>query len=332
MPRKYAIMYSMNSMQNDNAKTLQKYLEGAKALEWDKYTLEQLGSSLRAKKAAYEKRKSASEKTLAQLRSENDRLSSMSGSYKKHEYIRSSFKSGFCFDGGAYLVVFFIWAAYTGFLGLMGVNHDLKILMIPLYIAQALMRACGNVLGLVIHLFALPLVFYLLISLAIELRSKAKFDREQDERAASFDAAERQKESESKAEWNSRIVENTGRIAELEKEISDIEGVILPGLDAEIQKNAGALAKAQSSLEKYYSPDILHLKYRGLVPVTTISEYFDTGRCEALTGHEGAYNLYESEYRLNMINAQLNTIQQQLAHISAQNASIQNAVDRKSVV
>ena len=139
-------------------------------------------------------------------------------------------------------------------------------------------------------------------------------------------------ESEKKQLLESKNEEQSGsksaelEVAELEKEISDTENVILPELDAELSKNGDALAGAADALEKYYAPGILHMKYRGLVPVTTISEYFDTGRCETLTGHEGAYNLYESEYRMNMINAQLNTIQQQLAHISAQNASIQSAI------
>lgn len=39
----------------------------------------------------------------------------------------------------------------------------------------------------------------------------------------------------------------------------------------------------------------LHPKYQGLIPIAIIYGYFDTGRCDKLEGHEGAYNLYEDE-------------------------------------
>jgi len=38
-----------------------------------------------------------------------------------------------------------------------------------------------------------------------------------------------------------------------------------------------------------------------LTAVTQIHEYFSVGRCSELTGHAGAYNLYESELRQNII-------------------------------
>ena len=313
-------------MGKTNAVLLKQYLAGAKELEWDKYTLEQLKDGLAAKKDAYTRKKTADVRSLEQLRAENESLQSKISGYKKNEYDKIRYKFNLGFDGSGYLVVFFIWAAVTGFLGLLGVNKDLKILMIPLYIAQALIRAFGNIPGMIVHLFVLPALFYLIFLVICELIGKSKHDRQQEERAAQYAAKEQQKEEESKDGWNRKLEENNVRIAELEKEISDTENVILPELDAELSKNGDALAGAADALEKYYAPGILHMKYRGLVPVTTISEYFDTGRCETLTGHEGAYNLYESEYRMNMINAQLNTIQQQLAHISAQNASIQSAI------
>ncbi|MBR3861901.1 MAG: hypothetical protein IKM84_08495 [Oscillospiraceae bacterium] len=72
-----------------------------------------------------------------------------------------------------------------------------------------------------------------------------------------------------------------------------------------LQKSKGALAKA-------YSYDIIHPKYRNLVAVYTMYEYFQAGRCSVLTGHEGAYNLYENESRQNHIISMLGQINERL--------------------
>ena len=39
----------------------------------------------------------------------------------------------------------------------------------------------------------------------------------------------------------------------------------------------------------------LHNNYRNLVAVIRLLEYFDSGRCVALTGPSGAYNIFEDE-------------------------------------
>jgi hypothetical protein len=43
-----------------------------------------------------------------------------------------------------------------------------------------------------------------------------------------------------------------------------------------------------------------------------MAEYLDSGRCSALEGPDGAYNLYESELRQNYIISKLDTIINQL--------------------
>ena len=54
-------------------------------------------------------------------------------------------------------------------------------------------------------------------------------------------------------------------------------------------------------LQDYYDLNIIHKSYRNFIPICSIYGYIDTGRCFTLTGHEGAYNLYETERRLNLI-------------------------------
>jgi hypothetical protein len=73
---------------------------------------------------------------------------------------------------------------------------------------------------------------------------------------------------------------------------------------------------AAALLKRYYDMGFIYPKYRGLVPICTIYEYLDSGRCFSLLGHEGAYNLYESELRMNMIVTKLDDIADRLDDIS----------------
>ncbi len=73
--------------------------------------------------------------------------------------------------------------------------------------------------------------------------------------------------------------------------------------------------QTQTVLEKYYSPDVIFPKYRNLPALTSIYEYLTSGRCEELTGPNGAYNLYETELRQNTVISQLNTIISNLEQI-----------------
>ena len=73
--------------------------------------------------------------------------------------------------------------------------------------------------------------------------------------------------------------------------------------------------KCKKTLDILYQLDVVHVKYRGFVTITMLYEYFDTGRCDSLTGHEGAYNIYENEIRMNLIIAKLDDVIKQLETI-----------------
>ncbi len=60
-------------------------------------------------------------------------------------------------------------------------------------------------------------------------------------------------------------------------------------------------------LEKLYNLDVIFPKYRHMVAITTILEYFQSRRCAQLSGHEGAYNLYEYEETQKIIIGKLDT-------------------------
>lgn len=72
----------------------------------------------------------------------------------------------------------------------------------------------------------------------------------------------------------------------------------------DIQKKIGGISE---TLENFYSLDIIHPKYRNMITVIRLLEYFDSGRCTALTGAGGAYNKYEEEIRQDAIISKLDT-------------------------
>lgn len=76
----------------------------------------------------------------------------------------------------------------------------------------------------------------------------------------------------------------------------------------EIQNCEMRQSATRDVLKKYYDLGFLYQKYQKLVAVSTIYEYFESGRCFSLVGHEGAYNLYESELRMNIIIEKLDDI------------------------
>lgn len=68
------------------------------------------------------------------------------------------------------------------------------------------------------------------------------------------------------------------------------------------------LYETKRALKKLYETDIIFPKYRDMVAMCTMYEYFASGRCSQLTGSDGAYNLYEAELRQNLIINRLDTI------------------------
>ncbi len=68
------------------------------------------------------------------------------------------------------------------------------------------------------------------------------------------------------------------------------------------------LRETEKVLDKLYGLNVIYRKYRDLVAVTTIQEYFESGRCSSLYGFTGAYNIYENEVRQNTIISRLEDI------------------------
>lgn len=81
------------------------------------------------------------------------------------------------------------------------------------------------------------------------------------------------------------------------------------------------------TLHKLYSLNILYPKYRNFVAVASFYEYFASGRCTTLEGHEGAYNIFENEIRLNAIMYKLDDVINHLEEIQHNQYAIYNAIN-----
>lgn len=93
------------------------------------------------------------------------------------------------------------------------------------------------------------------------------------------------------------------------------------------------IAQAEELLEKLYHArnelyayDIVFIKYRNLVAISTFYEYIMSGRCETLEGASGAYNIYENEIRMNTVISQLSDVVASLEEIKNNQFMIYSAI------
>lgn len=86
-------------------------------------------------------------------------------------------------------------------------------------------------------------------------------------------------------------------------------------LQKEIDEAEQLLKKFFETRNALYAYNVVFPKYRNIVALSTFCEYLVTGRCSALDGANGAYNLYESECRADMIISQLNVVIESLEQI-----------------
>lgn len=95
-----------------------------------------------------------------------------------------------------------------------------------------------------------------------------------------------------------------------------------------IQRMQTQLDETRNVLEQYYSLDIIFPKYRNLIAICSFYEYFLSGRCEALAGHEGAYNIFENEARLDRICTKLDEVVQRLDEIKTNQYMLYDVIQK----
>ncbi|MBQ3356885.1 MAG: hypothetical protein IJG45_07240 [Oscillospiraceae bacterium] len=119
----------------------------------------------------------------------------------------------------------------------------------------------------------------------------------------------KKKQRELNADYEKRVTADNSRLA---KESAQKTRFIM--LRNELR------AQHQKTLEtraRFYDVNVIYPKYRNIMAICSFYDYFMSGRCTELTGHEGAYNLYESELQLKIISDKLDEIKDKLDEIKA---------------
>lgn len=83
-------------------------------------------------------------------------------------------------------------------------------------------------------------------------------------------------------------------------------------------------------LRLYYNKNIIYSKYRNLIAVSSFCEYFESGRCNTLEGHEGAYNIFENEIRQNLIIQKLDDVIEHLERIENNQYMLYSAIQESN--
>lgn len=109
------------------------------------------------------------------------------------------------------------------------------------------------------------------------------------------------------------------------------EKALIPGYRKTENLYSQNIASCKKALDQLYSLDIIFPKYRNFIAISQIYEYYMSGRCTELEGHEGAYNIYENEVRQNIIIIQLNNVLNQLEQIKQNQYLIYQAIQEANL-
>lgn len=110
------------------------------------------------------------------------------------------------------------------------------------------------------------------------------------------------------------IINKKSKLCENNDIISN-ECIICSILQQEITEAEDILKKLYLCRNQLYGYDIIYMKYRDAVALSSFYEYFESGRCNTLEGTNGAYSIYENECRSNLIISQLSNVIDSLEEI-----------------
>jgi hypothetical protein len=80
-------------------------------------------------------------------------------------------------------------------------------------------------------------------------------------------------------------------------EMREQNNTSIAALNDEDKRIQDIITQTEEALERLYQKDIIYIKYREFVVITSFYEYIASERCDSLGGRDGAYNLYEMELR-----------------------------------
>lgn len=115
-----------------------------------------------------------------------------------------------------------------------------------------------------------------------------------------------------------------------DEERVNLEQIRKESLQADLKTMNATLSKTKNCLKKIYNKGVLYSKYRNYACICSLYEYFDSGRCTRLEGHEGAYNILESEMRLNRIIVQNDKILENLEDIKMNQSVLYESIQESN--
>ena len=155
--------------------------------------------------------------------------------------------------------------------------------------------------------------------------------------AALFSLPSAFSEDEEAYEWSMKVYENQcHQYNEIQKENKNRKNQIqqlttqIAVAEAYRQQVETSLRSSKANLEKMYGYNVVFPKYRNYVMVSSIYEYFCSGRCTTLEGHDGAYNILELELRLDKIITRLDNILKNLEAIRANQYTLYSCLQDSS--
>lgn len=142
-------------------------------------------------------------------------------------------------------------------------------------------------------MFKYSLIIFLILALIYVIKNLIQYFK---------DRAKNSEENKAIDKYNQEVIAKNNKNYEHRKtELSNMKR-------EEWQLRNVTIRNTEEALNSLYCAGIIFPKYRNLIAISSIYEYFESGRCNTLTGHEGAYNIYENEIRLNRIIVQLDIV------------------------
>lgn len=140
---------------------------------------------------------------------------------------------------------------------------------------------------------------------------------------AEVDSLKKKAQSEQKnladkkeAEYNNIVSTLKDLVQKAENEFNQaLSNIVSDDNQAGMQLFAEEISEGEKLLEsiiaarnELYSYNVIYPKYRNLIALSSFYDYLMAGRCNALAGTDGAYNLYESESRADLIITKLSDV------------------------
>lgn len=194
-------------------------------------------------------------------------------------------------------------------------NKDFIITIVCAFVGAMIASQIGNLIGyafkngIIEHIMTLVGIF---LGVCLSLQKR----RQRESKEAEEKAKQLKKEAE-KSQMEAK------RQTEINMERAKNQNIIVQNA---IRETTTAYDDTVRVLEKIYSSNIIYPSYRNFIAISSIYQYFESGICETLEGHEGAYSRYEIESRLDKIVTQIDVVIAKLDQIAQNQYTLYSAI------